>query len=205
MGIDSSEAAALGPTIKTNSSTVQSGSHVFSIRAYADDQSYDSATISTPSISFAKLDAPQGVAATAVGVDGATISWSAATGATSYTVFDGSSQIATGITDNYVSISGISVGTHTYSVRSDFSDQSYDSGQSDSFAITFGALSAPASLTWSRESLNSATLSWSPVDGASYYRISIDGTEIQQNISATSYLASGLSQGSHYFKVKAGK
>jgi fibronectin type 3 domain-containing protein len=163
-----------------------------------------------------KPSAPTGLTATA-GNAQITLNWSAASGASSYNVYrggaagsEGSSPIATGITATLFVNTGLTNGTpYFYKVAA--VNAGGTSGMSNEASATPQAPpQAPTGLTATAGNAQ-ITLNWSASSGASSYNIYRGGAAggegsqpIATGITTTSFVNSGLTNGSSYFyKVAA--
>jgi hypothetical protein len=150
--------------------------------------------------------APTAATISNVSGTGATITWTAATGATSYTlqycVSGTTTCTSTTTTGTSVTLSGLTGGTtYTYSVTSTCS-----TGTSTALTGTFSTFATscgnPTSLTAGSVTSSGATLSWGAVSGAlSYnlqYKTSASTTWTTINTTATSRVLTGLTANTIY-------
>jgi len=156
--------------------------------------------------------APTGVTAIASSSNSITISWSAVKGATGYRIYrsitpSGTDElIGTSTTTTYAS-TGLTSGTTYY-----YNVAAYNNGGEGSKSNAVSAttlLVAPTNITAKANSSNSITVSWSPVTGATNYRIYRNTTSTddykQVGVSTTtSYTdASVAAVTTYYYKVTA--
>ena len=161
--------------------------------------------------------APSGLASSAITTSGATVSWTAESGAVSYDVDYKSSlsttwtSAATATTSTSVAISGLTASTvYDWRVRTNCSGATseYAAGQftTDGVAVV---CNAPASLASSFITSNSATVSWTTVNGAASYAVdykltsSTTWTSAATATTSTSVALSGLAASTvHDWRVK---
>ena len=185
----------------------------FLVQAYVNGQwsaftSADHVSV-TPLGSSAK---PTNVRATA-GVNSATITWDAVSGATKYAVSYYMNGRYTILTDTYTSTSYTATGL-TGGVTYPFLVQAYVNGQwsaftsADHVSVTpLGSSAKPANVK-ATAGVNSATITWDAVSGATKYAVSyyMNGryTILTDTYTSTSYTATGLTGGVTYpFLVQA--
>ena len=147
--------------------------------------------------------APTGLVSSGVYATGATVSWSAASGATSYQVFRGSTLIASP-TATSVNDSGLAAATaYSYTVKAVNSGGT--SGASAVLVVTTlpNAPAAPTGLASSGVTATDATITWAPSSGATGYSVLRDGVAVGTTSTAT-FSATGLTAGTTYsFTVAA--
>ena len=157
--------------------------------------------------------APTGVSASANSSSQITVSWGAVTGATSYIIYRGGTQVGTSTGTSYVN-TGLSAST-TYSYTVAAVNAGGTSAQSSAASATTQAAAipvpaAPTGVSASAYSSSQITVSWSSVTGATSYKIyrstSSSGTysEVATGQTGTSYDNTGLSASTtYYYKVAA--
>jgi fibronectin type 3 domain-containing protein len=159
-----------------------------------------------------KPSVPAGISATTASSSSIRVSWTATSGAESYKIYrsetpDGTyGEVGTSTTTSYTNTELQVAANYYYKVSALNSG-----GESAQSAYVSGTttLSAPTDLSVSAQMVNSLTINWSSVLGASSYHIyrsaTFDGTYSQIGTSATaSYTDTGLSSGaSYYYKVSA--
>jgi len=153
--------------------------------------------------------APTGVTATATSSTSITVSWTAVTGATSYTVFGGASptslsQIGTAATTTY-SNTGLTAGT-TYYYAVAATNVSGTSGQSTTASATTTQSVGPAAPTGviaAAASSTSITVSWTAVTGATSYTVygGTSSSSLSQigTATAATYTNTGLTAATTYY------
>ena len=161
--------------------------------------------------------APTGLTATA-GNAQAALSWTASTGATSYSIFRGTTAggesttaVATGITTTSYTNTGLTNGT-TYYYKVTAVNPNGSSGYSNE-ASTTPVLPAPAAPTGLTATPGNAqvALAWTASSGASSYSIfrgttagGESTTAIATGVTTTSYTNTGLTNGTkYYYEIKA--
>ena len=168
-----------------------------------------SQSISFNTTGSAGCAAPAGLIATDVTQTGATLSWNPVPGATGYTIqlqsgtFSPMTFNSPGTTINFSGLAEAT--TYTWQVKSDCSP--YSPASTFTTAGTT-VCSVPSNLNTTNISGSSATLSWSPVSGATgytvQYRTSASGTWTTVNTGGTSLTINGLIEASSYsWQVKA--
>jgi Fibronectin type III domain len=162
--------------------------------------------------------APTGLTATSASSSQINLSWTASSGATSYNVFDSTTnggpytQIASGITAPSYSASSLAASTAYYFVVQavNANGASGNSPQSSATTTSGSAPAAPTGLTAVSASSNQINLSWTASSGATSYNV-FDSTtnggpyaQIASGITAPSYSASSLAASTaYYFVVQA--
>ncbi|MGH8273442.1 MAG: choice-of-anchor tandem repeat GloVer-containing protein [Gammaproteobacteria bacterium] len=144
-----------------------------------------------------------------------TLTWTASSGATSYNVYQGTSAggeaakpVKTGITDTNATVTGLSNGTAYYFTVAAVNDSGISAYSNEASATPLAIPGQVTGLTASPAD-RSAKLAWTAVSGATGYTIE-QGTSagkekpVATGVTATTYTASGLSNGTKYFfKVAA--
>ena len=157
--------------------------------------------------------APSGLTAASVTAGGASLSWTAVSGASSYKVDykrstdTGWTVIQSATTATSVSLSGLSASTaYDWRVRTSCSagNSSYSSGT----FTTLSSCGAPASLGATTTTAGAATLTWTAVTGASSYSVDYKTTAASSwtstaGSSTNSISLSGLSSGAYDWRVRA--
>ena len=178
--------AATGNTTRSVTLSGLTASTLYNYRVKTNCSDVNSPTSSYASAQFTSAaafvcNAPTGLNATTITASGATITWSAVTGAVSYNVDYKSASSTTWIsgatanTSRSVTISGLTASTlYDYRVMTNCSDansptSSYASAQFTS-AAPFSC-AAPTGLTSSSITASGATVSWSAVTGAASYNV----------------------------------
>jgi chitinase len=153
---------------------------------------------------------PSGLKASPTAGTSTSLSWSASSvgancGAPRYTVFENGASIASNLTGTSFAISGLSAST-TYSFTVLATDAAGTSAQSA--AVTVNGCQAPmippvpAGLKASGTTSTSTTLSWSPSNvgscGPVTYTVLKNGSAVVNNLSSTSFMATGLSPATTY-------
>jgi len=124
------------------------------------------------------------------------LSWSSVSGADSYKVFRGGSQIASTSSISY-NDTGLSMGTsYTYALQACNSCGCSSTGSSASYT-TGNIPSVPSTPSVGSPGCSSLTISWSSVSGASSYKIYRGGSQIASP-SSSPYTDSGLSPNTTY-------
>jgi fibronectin type 3 domain-containing protein len=156
--------------------------------------------------------APAGVSAVTASSSSIRVRWTATTGVDSYRIYRSDtsggtySQLGTSTTSPYTDTALPVNSNYYYKVSAlNSSGESTQSG----YVLGTTTLSAPTGLSVSAQTVSSLTVNWSPVSGASSYKIyrsaAFDGTySLIGNSAAASYTDTGLSSGtSYYYKVSA--
>jgi hypothetical protein len=160
---------------------------------------------------------PTGLASSSVTTSGATVSWSAVSGATSYdvdyktTAASTWTNAATATTATSVNISGLAQSTaYDWRVRANCSSASSNYAAAQFTTATPASCNAPASLSASAITSSGATISWGAVSGAANYDVDYKlnsastWTSAATATTATSVSLSGLSASSLYdWRVRA--
>ncbi len=154
--------------------------------------------------------APAGLSA-AAGANQATLTWSATTGAASYTILSSTTNggpynttVATGVATTSYTNTGLANGTTYYYVV-----EAVDASGNSPNSVQTSALTLPAAPTGFSAVANSnqVTLTWSATTGAASYTIGQSTTSggpyttIASGITATSYTTTGLTNGTTYYYV----
>ncbi len=211
------------PRTSTNAKIIPSGrmlglSASATVRAFA----YKGGNIDSPVASatftvngtVALPPAPTGLTATA-GNGSVTLSWSASSGATSYTVKrsttsgSGYTTIASGVTGTSFTNTGLSNGTTYHYVVSASNSAGESANSSQASAQPVAPITAPAAPTGLSATAGNAsvTLSWSASSGATSYTVKRSTTSgsgysvVANNLTATSYNDAGLTNGTTYHYV----
>lgn len=150
--------------------------------------------------------APSGLSASNITANSADLSWSAVSGATSYTLYNMYTNvvIASGITTTSYHWTGLTTGT-TYNVAVSATNSVGEGAKSATLNVTTVAPpSAPTGLTATGGD-GSAALTWTPVIGSGItYNIYRDGRQIAHSDASASYTDSGLTNGTQYsYQVSA--
>lgn len=158
-------------------------------------------------ISSTTCNIPTGLTTNSITVNSATASWTAVSGAVSYTVriAPASSTAWTSYTTtstNYT-FTGLSSGTaYQWQVRTNCSAGSSAYSTSQNFTTTTATCNVPTSLTTKNVTPNSAMISWTAVSGAvSYtiqYKLASSSTWTSINTTATSYKLGSLNSNTAY-------
>ncbi|MCS7028982.1 MAG: fibronectin type III domain-containing protein [Bacteroidia bacterium] len=158
-------------------------------------------------ITTSPCNTPTGLTTNSITTNSATASWTAVSGAVSYTVriAPASSTAWTSYTTTSTNFtfSGLSSGTsYQWQVRTNCSAGSSTYSASQNFTTLTATCNVPTGLATKNVTSNSAQLSWSAVTGAvSYtiqYKLSSSSTWTTVNTTATTYKLSGLSANSAY-------
>ena len=143
--------------------------------------------------------APANLTASVSG-DSVSLSWDEVSAATSYKVYrDGS--LLNSVTSTSFSESGLAYGTYFYEVTSVNSSGESSNKASVSVDVHEVAPAAPSDLS-STVSLDSVSLSWSTVSGASSYKVYRDGGLVEL-VSTNSFDDSGLDTGTYFYEVSS--
>jgi cellulose 1,4-beta-cellobiosidase len=157
--------------------------------------------------------APTGLAATA-GNAQVTLSWTASTGATSYSIYQGTTSggesataIKTGITTTSYTVTGLANGTKYYFTAKAVGSSGTSGASNEASAIPI--LSAPTGVT-ATVSGSSIVISWTAVSNATGYSVyrgttsGGEGTTAIGTSTTTSYTDSSVTAGTtYYYTVKA--
>jgi endoglucanase len=157
--------------------------------------------------------APSGLVAVAASSTQINLTWTASTTAgVTYTVFIGSSPIASGLAGTSYAATGLTASTaYTFTVAAVNSAGTAASSPVTASTSAAPAPSAPTGLTATATSASQINLSWtaSSTSGVTYTVLSgmsagSEGTVVASGLSGTSYSASGLTASTaYYFVVKA--
>jgi hypothetical protein len=195
-------------TLSKSLTGLQSGS-IYNWRVKTD------CSVASASVSFttttAACSAPTGLSNTTPTSNSTTLNWAAVSGATGYTIQYKTSSATTwttvSSTTNSYSLTGLSAST-TYNWQVMANCSGYATGTA--FTTISAACSAPAGLSSSSITSNSATVSWTAVSGAANYTLQYKSSAsttwitASSTITATSYNLTGLSASTAYnWQVKA--
>lgn len=178
---------------------------------------YAESTFATTGAPQANCNPPSGLSSTSITQSGATLSWNAVSGATSYTLEYKTKTAASwitmpvNITAATYAISGLSASTaYDWRVKTNCSGGSSAYVLASLTTIAAPVCNAPSGLTNSNISQNSATFQWSGVSGALNYTLeykqagATNWIVIQSVVSATSVTFNGLSASTTYdWRVKS--
>jgi len=134
----------------------------------------------------------------------ARLSWTAATGATSYSVFRNGTLVQANVTVLSFTNTGLTNGT-AYRYRVMGVSAGGNGPQSNEVTVTpqVGAPTGAPTLTVTPGSAT-ATLTWTAVTGATGYRVTRNDTVIQSNLNALTFRNTGLTNGTAYvYRVNA--
>ena len=178
--------AATGNTTRSVTLSGLTASTLYNYRVKTNCSDVNSPTSSYASAQFTSAapfacTAPTGLNATSITATGATLTWSAVTGAASYNVdYKASSSTtwisaATGNTSRSVTISGLTASTlYDYRVMTNCTDANSPTSSYASAQFTSAApftCAAPTGLTSSSITATGATLTWTAVTGAASYNV----------------------------------
>jgi hypothetical protein len=195
-------------TLSKSLTGLQSGS-IYNWRVKTD------CSVASASVSFttttAACSAPTGLSNTTPTSNSTTLNWAAVSGATGYTIQYKTSSATTwttvSSTTNSYSLTGLSAST-TYNWQVMANCSGYATGTA--FTTIAASCSAPAGLSSSSITSNSATVSWTAVSGAANYTLQYKSSAsttwitASSTITATSYNLTGLSASTAYnWQVKA--
>ena len=157
--------------------------------------------------------APSGLVATPVSSTQINLAWSAsATAGVTYTVFNGSTPIASGLASTSYAVSGLTASTsYTFTVAAVNSAGTAASSPVTASTTAAPAPSAPSGLAATATSSSQINLSWtaSSTSGVTYTLLSgltpgAEGTVVASGLTGTSFTASGLTASTaYYFIAKA--
>ena len=179
------------------------GTYIYEVASVNDyGESASKASVSV-NINVDTSSAPAAPADLTASVDGDSVSltWSAASLASSYKVYrDG--ELLNSVSDTSFSESGLTDGTYIYEVASvnDYGESARKASvRVDINADTLSAPTAPTDLIASTDG-DSVSLSWSAVSLASSYNVYRDG-ELLNSVSDTSFSESGLADSTYIYEV----
>lgn len=189
-------------TSSTNSRTVTGlmagTTYVWQVKASCSTGYSSQASFATTTSSG--CNAPVNLASSGITQTGATVSWSAVSGATGYTLQYRRSTTSTWTTVSTTStsrvLSGLVAGSaYVWQVKANCS--AYSQQATFTTSSSASGCGVPAGLSASNITTNSATLAWSPVSNATSYTIryklvGASGWTFKSNITGTSYRLSGL-------------
>ncbi len=152
-------------------------------------------------------NAPTGLTSSSISSTGATVSWNAASGASSYNLQYKATSASTWTTvsvsgSTSKALTGLTAGTsYNFQVQTVCSSGSSGYSTAATFTTT-GSCGTPASMASSSVTTNSATISWGAVSGATTYNLqyktSSGSTWTTVSTSSTSYGLTGLAAGTTY-------
>jgi subtilase family serine protease len=192
--------------------------YYFTVKAVNAGGSSNASNEASVAIPLPPPPAPTSLAGTA-GNGVATLTWTAASGATSYAVYEGTTAggesatpVASGLTGSSATISGLRNGsTYYFVVRA--SNSGGSSGNSNEATVALPAApAAPTSVTGTTAKISGGIkLSWTAVTGAAHYNVYVgtasngEGTAPKlSNLAGTTATLSGLVSGQrYYFQVTA--
>ena len=179
------------------------GTYIYEVASVNDHgESANKASVSV-NINVDTSSAPAAPADLTASVDGDSVSltWSAASLASSYNVYrDG--ELLTSVSDTSFNESGLADSTYIYEVASvnDYGESASKASISVDINVdTSSAPAAPADLTASTDG-DSVSLSWSAVSLANSYKVYRDG-ELLNSVSDTSFSESGLADSTYIYEV----
>ena len=150
----------------------------------------ESAKSSNTNVKTGAVGAPTSITSSNITTTSFNISWASVSTATSYKVFLNGTEKATPSTTSY-SFTDLSPNT-TYSVTLSAITPNGESVQSAAKSVKTSAIGAPSSLSSSNVTATSASISWSSVTNATAYKLYLDGTLKDGNITSPNYNLSGL-------------
>lgn len=122
-----------------------------------------------------------------------TVTWSPVANATSYDVYLNGTLVASNVTSTSYTFQNETPGT-TYDVTvSAVGSNNTESAQSTALTVT-----TPISVSASQITNSGWVLQWTPVSGASYYDIYVNGYRAATNVTGTSYTFANQSAGKRY-------
>ena len=171
-----------------------------------------STTISATTQAASDPAAPTGVLAAAASATSITVTWTAVTGATSYTIYGGTSsslsQIGTATTGTYTQTGLTAATAYYYAVT--VTTSSGTSARSTTVSATTQTGGGPAAPTGVKATASSTsiTVTWTAVTGATSYIIyrgtsSTSTSQIGTTTTATTYSSTGLTAGTTYYYAVA--
>lgn len=191
-------ASGITGTTYTVSGLTPNTNYSFSVETVANGVSSPPSASATTTTLDAPPSTPTGLKASSVTGSSAVISWTAVPNTVSYTLYSASgSVIASGISGTSYTMGSLANGT-AYSVQLTAVNSAGESAKSSVLSFTtLSVPSAPTGLSGST-TLDSASLTWIPVSGATSYNVYRDGVEIAHGGQSASYTDSGLTQDTSY-------
>ena len=139
---------------------------------------------------------PSAPTASNITQSGVTLNWSSVTGASSYSVLENGTQIASGITSTSYQVTGLAAGTQ-YNFSLTATDQSGTSPQSSNLSV-ITVPAAPSTVSSSGTTQTATYINWTSEAGATGYYLYENGTKIQNVTSGTGVSIGGLTPGGSY-------
>ena len=142
------------------------------------------------------IGVPTGLTVSSVTQTSATLSWAAATGATSYNVYKNGIKFSSLVTNTSAPITGLTVGT-TYSFTVSAVNSGGEGAQSSALSVTT-LPAVPTAIAVSAVTQTTATLSWAAVTGATSYNVYENGNIYSSLVTNTSLPLTGLTASTTY-------
>ena len=183
----------------TPSSPLSQGNHTLQVRAKDNANNWSAYGTHTITIDTTAPAVPSPTSQTPTNDTTPTWTWSPISGAVSYRVRLNGTLQGDVSTTSYTS-SNLPQGTHTIQVASVDGAGNVSAYGSHTIIIDTTAPGIPSPTTQTPTNDTTPTWTWSPISGATSYRMRLDGA-LQGNTSSTSYTPPVLSTGSHTFSV----
>jgi large repetitive protein len=137
--------------------------------------------------------------------DDPVLNWDATDQTTlTYAIQEGTNQLATGITGNTYTVTGLNEGTYTFTLIA--TDEAGNSTTSEQISVVIDKSVATPELSINMENPAAPKLSWTEISdetGNITYEVWEDNSMLEDSIKGTSYGLTGLNDGSYNFKVYA--
>jgi chitodextrinase len=207
-GVQTWTPAAAGWSLLTTTFTASSSSAQVYIHGWYAQGTYfaDDITLSGQGGTVTVPPAPTGLAVTGTTTSSVSLSWNAASGATGYKVYQGSTVAAT-VSGTTATISGLSAATqYTFNVTA--TNSAGESPHSSNVTATTQSSNptippTPTGLAVTGTTTTTASLSWNASSGATGYKV-YQGSTVKATVTGTTATISGLSPATQYqFNVTA--
>ncbi len=203
-------------TSYTNTGLKANTTYYYKVRALSSAGSSPYSAVANAKTSISVPSVPSNFTASAKSSSQISLSWSAVSGATSYSIYratssSGTYSLLTTVTSTAYTNTGLAANTtYYYKIRAG-NNAGSSSYSAVANATTFAAIipSIPTNLTASAKSSSQIVLSWSAVSGATSYSIyrstSSSGTySLLTTVTSTAYTNSGLAANTaYYYKIRA--
>lgn len=185
------------------------GDYIYEVYSYSDrfGESTEGSRI-TVTVGSVAMAAPANLAYKLQNVNDIVLTWTAATYATSYKIYqvtDGQKELKSTVTSTTVTFTNQPAGDYAYEVHS-FSDRFGESAEGSKVTFTLGAviMVPPASFTYKVQNVNDIVLTWATAANANNYKVYqiIDGQKVlKSTVTGTTVSYTNQPAGNYVYEV----